>query len=125
MNSAQIEEAIDKLQYQVSLLRSTVDYDRNPIEALILDFDWGRGDIGKAHDIFERWEDRLGEGEAMSTAAFEQDFKRELDVSYQELKSIILAFYRNNQWTNVCSAYVDSFGKHPAVEYHSIMRRER
>lgn len=125
MTMAEMEEIIEKLVYHVSLLGETIDYEKHPVEALILSMNWGRADIEKAHDIFERWDKRLENGEAMSTTEFELDFNRELGISYRGLKSVILAFYKNYQWTNVCEAYVDAFGTSPSVEYHSIMRRER
>ncbi len=61
----------------------------------------------------------------MQSFEFEKDFDDELGVSYQGLKSIISAFYRNGQWTNVCEAYVDSMGDSPPIEYRAIQRRER
>lgn len=125
MNNDDIIRAIGKLQYKVSILSQAVDYEKHPVEALILENDWDRGDINKAHDIFERWEKKLDAGEKMSSFNFENEFDKELGVSYQGLKSIILSFYKNGQWTNVCEAYVDSFAGTPAMEYHSIMRRER
>lgn len=125
MTIAEMAEIIEKLVYHVSLLGETIDYEKHPVEALILSQNWGRADIEKAHDIFERWDRRLEESGAMSTSEFESDFRRELKISHQGLKSVILAFYRNHQWTNVCEAYVDAFGTSPSVEYRSIMRRER
>ncbi|MGO8092797.1 DUF1878 family protein [Rhizobium leguminosarum] len=125
MTNDEIVKMIEKLSYHVSILGSIIDHEKHPVEALIVQMDWTKDDINTAHDIFERWDERLEKGEKMSSGQFEGDFNRELSIGYQELKSVILAFYQNYQWTNVCEAYVDSFGKHPAVEYHSIMRRER
>lgn len=125
MTMTEMAKIIEKLAYHVSLLGQTIDYEKHPVEALILSNDWGQADIDKAHDIFEQWDKRLEQGGVMSTSEFESDFNRELGISYQGLKSIILAFYRNHQWTNVCEAYVDAFGSSPSLEYHSIMRRER
>ena len=125
MTEDEILEIIAKLRFQVSILGQTIDSDSHPIEALIMGKNWGNDELEKAHDIFERWDSRLEKGEEINTAQFEGDFSRELGVSYQGLKSIIRAFYKNDQWTNVCEAYVDSFGQSPSVEYLSIMRRER
>lgn len=125
MTTAEMAEIIEKLVYHVSLLGQTIDNEKHPVEALILSMNWGRADIEKAHDIFERWDKRLRNGEAISTTEFESDFNRELGITYQGLKSVILAFYKNYQWTNVCESYVDAFGSSPSMEYHSIMRRER
>jgi len=121
----EMAEIIRKLAYHVSLLGETIDYEKHPVEALILSMDWDRADLDKAHDIFERWDRRLESGEEMSSSEFEGDFKSDLGITYQGLKSVILAFYKNHQWTNVCEAYVDSFGSTPSLEYHSIMQRER
>lgn len=125
MNNEDIIREIEKLKYKVQVLSQAVDYEKHPVEALILENDWNRGDINRVHDIFEKWEKKLDAGTKMSSFDFENDFERELGVSYQGLKSIILSFYRNGQWTNVCEAYVDSFEGAPSMEYHSIMRRER
>ena len=125
MTNEEIVDVISKLSYHISLLGATIDYDKHPIEALILSKNWSQEDINKAHDIFERWDNLIEKGGKMSTSAFESDFLRDLGISYQGLKSIILAFYKNHQWTNVCEAYVDAFGSTPSMEFHSIMRRER
>lgn len=125
MTEAELVALVRKLQYQVQILGQTIDGERHPVEALILGKDWGEEDIDKAHDIFDKWDQKLERGEKMESGDFEMDFQRQLGVSYQGLKSIILSFYRNSQWTAVCEAYVDSFGKSPSVEYHAIMRRER
>jgi len=116
---------LERLEYKVSILSQAIDYDRFPIEALIMNMDWDRGDIDKVHDVFERWDDRLARGEPMNRFKFEKDFEEAVGVNYQGLKSIVIAFWENHQWTSVCEAYVDSFDGSPAVEYHRIMRRER
>lgn len=125
MTDDDIRAILQKLQYQVRTLGQIVDYSKHPIEALIFEMDWTEGEIDKMHDIFERWDARIRKGEALESHAFEHDFSNELGVSYQRLKSIILAVYRNGQWTRVCEAYVDSFGASPSIEYHQIMQRER
>ena len=125
MTNEEISEIIKKLRYHVTILGQTIDSDTHPVESLVMGKDWGEEELDKAHDIFERWDERLEKGGHIDSGEFESDFRNDLDVTYQGLKSIVLAFYKNSQWTNVCEAYVDSFGKSPAVEYHSIMRRER
>ncbi|WP_448150340.1 hypothetical protein [Labrys miyagiensis] len=124
MNHEDMEASIKKLQYQVRIIGSAIDYKQNPIESLILEMDWDETGIGKVHDIFEKWHKLISNGTNLTSGAFENDF-RSINVDYQALKSIILAFYRNGQWVDVCEAYVDSFGASPSIEYHSIMRRER
>jgi hypothetical protein len=116
---------VEKLQYHVSILKDTVNFDDFPVEYLILSKDWTRDQLDKAHDIFERWDEKLRLGEKMSYSAFEHEFHDELGVSYQGLKSVIRAFYKNGQWTDVCEAFVDDMGPHPSVEYHFIRDRKR
>lgn len=125
MTEPKIIQAIEKLRYHVKLLGDSIDFDKHPVEALILGKDWGPEDINQAHDIFEGWDKRLEQGDEMNSGSFEHEFNERLGVNYQGLKSIILAFYKNDQWTNVCEAYVDSFGKTPSVEFSTIARRER
>ncbi len=124
MDPNDIESAIQKLRYQVGILGAAVDYRTHPIESLIMQMDWGEGDIDRVHDIFEKWDKLISSGSPMESARFESDFSS-LGINYQTLKSVILAFYRNGQWTKVCESYVDSFGDAPSLEYHGIMRRER
>jgi len=125
MTDDELRETIKKLQYQVSVLGQTIDYERHPVEALIMSMDWGPGEIDKAHDIFERWEARIDAGEKLSKHQFENDFEMALGLSYQGLKSVVIAFWENGQWTSVCEAYVDSFDGMAPIEYHRIARRER
>lgn len=125
MTNDEIMATLKKLCYQVTILGETIDSKKHPVESLIMENNWGREELEAAYEIFERWDARLEEGDKISSGQFERDFNEALGVTDQGLKSIVLAFYRNDQWTNVCEAYVDSFGKAPALEFHSIMRRER
>lgn len=125
MTQDEILEAIKKLRYQVSVLGQAIDSEKHPVESLIVEMDWSFEDLNRVHDIFEKWEKKIEDGEDMNTAKFEAEFLEQFQIDYQSLKSIVLAFYENGQWTNVCEAYVDAFGDRASVEYHSIMRRQR
>lgn len=125
MTNEELTSAVEKLQYQVSILKETINFDDFPVEYLILSKGWSREDLNRAHDIFEKWDTRLRNGEKMSFSEFERDFSDELGVNYQGVKSVIRAFYRNGQWTEVCEAFVDDMGPHPSVEYHFIRDRKR
>lgn len=125
MTDNELREIVKKLQYQVSILGQTIDYDAHPVENLIMSMDWGPGEIDKAHDIFERWEKVIDAGGKVSQHQFEKDFGDAFGVNYQGVKPIVTAFWENGQWTDVCEAYVDSFNGMAPVEYHRIARRER
>lgn len=124
MDLSELSAAVEKLRYQISILAQAVDYKKNPVEALILEMDWDARDLDAVHDIFEKWDKHIRDGLEIKSGSFEADFNK-IGIGYQRLKSIILSFYRSGQWSSVCEAYVDSFGDHPSMEYHSIMKRER
>lgn len=125
MNEREIADIIQKLQYQVSTLGQTINHRQYPVEYLILSKNWSEAQLSTAHDIFEKWDRRLESGEQMNQSAFESDFHEALDEGYQGVKPIVIAFYRNSQWTNVCEAYVDSHGDYPPAEFFEISRREQ
>ncbi|WP_215765986.1 DUF1878 family protein [Gluconobacter cerinus] len=124
MTNDEIINTIKKLSYHVSILGDTIDIENNPIEHLIISKNWDESDLNEVYDIFEEWDKRIESGEKINKANFEHDFSSNLKISYQGLKTIVLAFYKSGQWTNVCEAYVDAFGDCPPTEYLSIMRRE-
>lgn len=122
MNLEQIAEEITKLKYQVRVLGETIDYQAHPVEALILSMDWSEGDIDRAHDIFEKYDNKLQEKEPVIWAEFEKELRNEFNIGYQTVKSIVLAFYKNHQWTNVCYEYAMSLEPTTPVEFHQITR---
>lgn len=120
-----IRDQIERLKYQVRMLGETIDREDYPIHKLIISMDWGEEELEKANDIFEKYSEKLDQGEALISGAFEKDWKDQFGISYQGLKTIINAFYRNHQWTDVCEAYAT---QHDVVEFHGIRKhalRER
>jgi hypothetical protein len=113
------------MKYQVAMLGQAIDSENYPFEALVLSKDWGNHEIEETHNIFEKWSKVLEQGGAFNATDFETEFQEKLGQNYQGLKSIILAFWKNYQWMNVCEAYVDSFGTSPSIEYHAIQNRKR
>nr|WP_320048927.1 hypothetical protein [uncultured Desulfuromonas sp.] len=124
MNIEELEKEFKKLKYQVRALGETIDYQNHPVEALILEMDWGEGDIDRAHDIFEKYDNKIEEGEIINWHEFEMALRNEFDIGYQTVKSIIIAFNRNHQWTNVCYQYAMSFEPTSPIEFHHITRNE-
>ncbi|MFQ2558598.1 hypothetical protein ACK3Z7_04205 [Aeromonas caviae] len=124
MNIEEIAEELKKLKYQVRTLGETIDYRTHPVEALILSLDWGEGDIDRAHDIFEKYDNKLEAGEVVNWHEFEHELRDAFGIGYQTVKSIVLAFYANHQWTNVCYGYAMSFEPTTPVEFHRITRGE-
>lgn len=120
-----IKGELDKIHYQLTVLSRTIDSTQHPVESLILEKDWSEGELNKAYDIFEKWEGIIESGTSMSHHSFEADFKNALGVSYQGLKSVLLAFYQNGQWVSVCEAYVLSLGPMASSEYSLISQSLR
>lgn len=125
MTNEEIEKILEKMKFQIATIGQAIDFDRHPVESLIISMDWGQKEINLAHDVFEKWDKKLEAGEDISSYEFEADFSESLGLNYQRVKPVILSFYRNGQWTNVCEAYVDSFDGKASIEYREIMNRPR
>ena len=125
MTNEEIEKILEKMKFQIATIGQAIDFDRHPVESLIISMDWGREELNLAHDVFEKWDAKIETGERISSSAFEADFSKSLGLSYQGLKPVVLSFYKNGQWTNVCEAYVDSFDGKAPIEYREIMNRPR
>jgi hypothetical protein len=114
-----IEREIEKLKFHISLIGEAVDHRNNPITALVISMNWNAKDLDSAHDIFEKYDSQLESKEEVNWHAFEHELRDKFDIGYQTIKSIILAFYRNHQWTEVCRLYAKAF---ECVEFHEITR---
>jgi len=115
-----IEQEIEKLKYQINILSSTVDSDKYPVESLILSLNWNDNDLNDAHDIFETYDKKLeNKEEDINWKEFEDKLRDRFNIGYQTVKLIIIAFYKNHQWVEVCYQYAKAF---TCVEFHSIIR---
>ncbi len=112
-----ITKEIKKIKFHLRLLSETIDSRNYPIPSLVVEMDWDGDDLNRAHDIFEKYDKKLEAGETVNWTDLEIDLKREFDINYQIVKSIVLAFYRNHQWTEVCKYYAKS---HMCIEFHEI-----
>lgn len=123
MNIEEIVYKLNKLEYQVSVLAECIDHERYPVQALILSMNWNDEQLNKAHDIFQVYDEKLEKGEDINWYEFEHALRGEFSIGYQTVKSIILAFYNNHQWVDVCYGYAMSFEPTTPIEFHSITRR--
>ena len=102
----ELKKEIEKLKYQMQLVGNMIDSDIYPIESLILSFDWDNDDLNKAHVIFEKYDKKIEvKEEDINWVKFEKELEEQFSISYQEVKLIILAFYKNRQWSEVCYQY--------------------
>ncbi len=114
VNDAQIE----KIKYHIRLLAESLDHKAYPIASLVLGMNWSENDLDRAHDIFEKYDNELETGATPSWTAFELELRNEFSIGYQSVKNIVLAFYRNGQWRDVCVGYTL---EHTSVELHEIL----
>lgn len=115
-----IEQEIKKLKYQMGILISTIDSDKYPVESLILSLNWDDDDLNAAHDVFEKYDNKIeAKEENINWSAFEHELRDRFGLGYQTVKSIIIAFYKNHQWVEVCYQYAKA---HTCAEFHSLIR---
>jgi len=112
-----LEQEIEKLKFQIRIIGETIDYDKYPLNDLIISFDWSNKDLNNAHDIFEEYSNILDESNKFDSPEFEHKLRDKFSIGYQEVKSIINAFYKNGQWTSVCMIYAL---ENMVVEFHNI-----
>jgi len=121
-NIETIVARLEKLEFHIKLLAESLNHAENPIASLVVDFNWSSEDLDCAHDIFEMFDNKIREEEKINWYDLEREFNEKLNISYQGLKSVVLAFYRNGQWTEVCHAYASSFGDSVSIELKSIVQ---
>ena len=115
------KEEIAKIKFHINMLNTYQNYANNPIGSLVIEFDWSEKDLDKAHDIFEKYDKKISEGELNGDlyALMERDFKADLGLGYQEVKSVVLAFFRESRWVTVCVEFVKSYRYEP-IEFSEI-----
>jgi hypothetical protein len=84
---------------------------------------WDDAQLNKAHDVFQVYHEKLENGEEVNWTEFEIALRDEFGIGYQTVKSIVLAFFNNHQWVDVCHGYAMSFEPTTPIEFHSITRR--
>ena len=116
-----IERELEKIKFHIRLIGETIDHRSYPIPFLVIEMDWDDKDLDKAHDIFEKYDDKLERGEKVNWKGFEMELQNAFGIEYQTVKSIVLAFYRNQQWTRVCAGYAKAY---ECIEFNEIIRSE-
>jgi hypothetical protein len=116
-----IVKELEKIKFHIRLIGETIDHRSYPIPFLVIEMDWDGKDLDAAHDIFEKYDNKLEKKEAVNWKEFEMELRNTFDIGYQTVKSIVLAFYRNRQWTRVCAGYAQAY---ECIEFHEIIRSE-
>ncbi len=116
------ESEIKKIKYHISLLQEILDHRQYPIPNLVISFDWDEKDLNAVHDIFEAFDRKLEDGEDIIWRKLESDLKKKFGIGYQAVKRIVLAFYDNDQWIDVCRGYAKA---NDVMEFKRINDRPR
>lgn len=111
----------EKIKYHLQLLAESLDARQTPIASLVISNDWSASDLDAAHDIFEIYDQKLEQKQSVNWHNFEREFHERFGLTYQGLKPVVLAFFRNDQWVSVCEAYA---GEHHCVEFSEIIARK-
>lgn len=125
MDLKELENKFNLLQYHVQLLSNCIDSDEHPVESLILNMNWNEKQIDKAHDIFQKYDQLIDSKSEIVWSEFEHELRDEFEIGYQTVKQIVIAFYKNHQWTDVCYQYAMSFEPTTPIEFHQITRHNK
>ena len=117
----EIIKQIDKIKYHIKMIGDTINHLEYPIESLVIQLDWDDNDLSAANNIFEEYDKKLNSGEDINWTEFEITLRDRFGIGYQTVKSIILAFYRNDQWRDVCIGYAQEYD---VSEFHEILHHE-
>lgn len=116
----EIIEKINKIKYHIKMIGDTINHSEYPIESLVIQLDWNDNDLSEANDIFEKYDKKFNSGEDINWTKFEMTLRDRFGIGYQTVKSIILAFYRNNLWRDVCRGYAL---KNNVSEFNEILHQ--
>jgi hypothetical protein len=112
-----VEHEIAKLKYHVKLLGDAVDWHEHPIAAMVVALDWSEDDLDKAQDIFDKYDRQVEAGGP--TGFFERELRDTFGIGYQTVKQIVLGFYHNSQFLDICCAYAK---EQRVSEFREILR---
>ncbi|WP_025644207.1 MULTISPECIES: hypothetical protein [unclassified Psychrobacter] len=125
MDLNELENQVNLLQYHLQLLANCIDSDEHPVESLILNMNWNEKQIDRAHDIFQKYDQLIDSKSKIVWSKFEHELRDEFAIGYQTVKAIVIAFYKNHQWVDVCYQYAMSFEPTTPIEFHQITRNNK
>ena len=91
------------------------------MERLKKEMDWGDKEENAIGEIFSKYSEKISNGEKISWAAFEHELRDTLTIGYQIVKQIVLSFYRNNEYLDVCKGYA---AQHDVIEFKEINKKQ-
>ncbi len=100
----ELRDQNERLRYQIKLLGAMV-YARNPIAALVIERDWGEEHLRTAYRIFGDYASKTAGPKGVNWSRFEMDLCNDLGLRQQDIKSIVLAFFRHGEYVGLCRKY--------------------
>ena len=87
------------------------------MERLKKEMGWDATTEVSIREIFKDYSVRISNGEKINWTAFEHELRDKFTIGYQTVKLIILAFYRNDEYLDVCTGYA---AQHDVLEFKEI-----
>ena len=78
---------------------------------------WTEDTVNSIHSVFNDYSEKLTKGEEVSWNAFEHELRDRHTIGYQIVKQIVLEFYRNDEYLDVCRGYA---AEHDVIEFKEI-----
>ncbi len=100
-----IQLEIEKMKFHISELIGAVDYKSYPITHLVISFNLSEADLDNLHNLFDKYDKILSENPKQDISSIKSEFESMFNLGYQDFKHVILAFYRDEKWINVCQCY--------------------
>jgi hypothetical protein len=116
----ELKTEILKLKYHVKQLYQASG-NTGSYASLVIELDWNEDDISAAQDIFEKHSQLIEKGNRLNGGELERELRDRFSIGYHEVKHIVLVFFENSQWQDVCFQYAEQFR---CVEFRKILDRE-
>jgi len=100
--SHSVEDRVRRLEELLEMLFEELSLPAGSYALLAWELGWGRREIGLMLDIVEECDRRK------DTSSLEHRLKSEFELSYQQVKIVVLTLWKNHQFEWVCKDYASS-----------------
>lgn len=91
------------------------------MERLKKEMGWNDSTEASIREIFEKYSAMISNGENISWVAFEHELRDKLTIGYQIVKQIVVSFFRNQEYLDVCRGYA---AQHDVLEFKEINKKQ-
>jgi len=104
MSPYEIMEELEKAKYHIKQLVNSIERKPdNAIQCMIVEMGFSEADVGKMYDILDKYDRALESGGNID--GLEMELRSELDIGYQEVKTIIISMFENHRFVPLCREY--------------------